>query len=327
MSRRRICRSFRLALLLIGILFYHTALYQYSTLRQYPAVYQVVCEGERASLTQEDYGRICETQKKEESALCYAFWGKTEGADVEGVQWGRRSSVRVYRVRGRMDILFHGCADLQETDLQGCYLDAETARELFGSTEVIGSEISCEGRQFTIRGILEGEKGLLAIRPGERETTDRIALGKDGKDQITGAEVDGFLLRYGISGTAVHVLFLRDILQIFLLLFPVGLCICLFGSLKGWSPEGIRWAVLILMSWMLLRQIEIPERMIPDRWSDLRFWREQWESARDNIAVFARREKTGNELDQLICFLRGAACAVISAVIWRVPLGGRSVHK
>lgn len=327
MSRRKIRRLLKPALLLIGILFYHIALYQYCTLRQYPAVYQVVCEGEHAALTREDYGQICETQEKEESALCYAFWGKTEGADVEEVQWGRRSRVRVYRVRGRMDMLFHGYVDLQDTDLQGCYLDAETARELFGSTEVIGSEISCAGRQFTIRGILEGEKSLLAIRPEEGETTDRIALGKDGKEQITGAEVDAFLLRYGISGTAVHALFFRDILQIFLLLFPVGLSISLFGDLRGWSPEGIRWAVLILMFWMLLRQIEIPERMIPDKWSDLQFWRDQWESARDNIAAFVRQEKTGKELDQLICFLKGAVCAVISVTVWQIPMGGRSVHK
>lgn len=311
----------RLALLLLGLFSYHAAISQHRVLRQYPAVYQVVCGGEHASLTWEDYGRICETQEGEESTLCTAFWGKTEGVDVENVQWSRRSNVCVWRVRGRMDLLFEGAADLQETDRRGCYLDAETARELFGSTEVIGNEVSCMGRQFTIRGILEGEEGLLVIRPGEKETTDRITLMDDGKDRITRSKIDNFLLRYGISGTRVDLMFLAAILQVFLLLFPAGLGICFFKSLKGGKLEGVRWILLLFMFWLLLRQIEIPDTMIPDKWSDLQFWEDWWGSASDNIAAFMEQEKSGKEMGQIECFIKGAVCAVLPVAIWQMPMG------
>lgn len=321
MRRHGSRRLFKLALPLTGLFFYCIAIHQYSSLCQYPAVYQVACGGGHAALTQEDYRQICMTQEKEESSLCYAFWGKTEGVDVENVQGSRRSSVDVWRVRGRLDILFNGSVNLQETDLQGCYLDAETARELFGSTEVTGSEVTCMGRQFTIRGILVGEEDLLILRPGVKETTDHITLGDEDKDPMTASKIESFLLRYGISGRAVDPLFLKYILQILLLLFPAGLGICLFRELKGGRAEGVRWILLLIMFWLLLRRIEIPETMIPDKWSDFQFWKNWWESAGDNMAAFARKEKTGRELAQIICFLKGAVCAAIPVVIWQIPPG------
>lgn len=314
-------RLFALALFLAGIFSYYIAVQQYSLLCQYPAAYQVACGGEHAALTQGDYGQICKTQEKEASSLCYALWGKTTGVEVENVQWSRRASVSVWRVRGRLDILFQGSAYLQETDLQGCYLDAGTARELFGSTEVIGNEISCIGRKFIIRDLLDGEEDLLVIRPGDRETTDHITLGDVDKEPVAASKIESFLLRYGISGRAVDPLFLRGILQIFLLMFPVSLSIRLFRSLKGGSLDGIRWVLLFFMFWMLLRRIQIPDAMIPDKWSNFQFWKNWWESARDNITAFMRQEKTGGELAQIVCFLKGAGSAMISAVIWQMPTG------
>lgn len=303
-------RILRLALPVLGILSYYIGIHDYCQLRAYPDAYQIVCGGE-TSLTKADYENIQETQEKEESACMYALWGKTDGMEVEEMQWGRRSSVAVWKVRGDLEVLFTGSARLLEQDLQGCYLDAETARELFGSTEVIGSEVECAGRRLTVRGILEGEKGLLVIRPGEEERTDRITL-----EDISSSECESFLMRYGISGTAVSGAFLGEILQIFLFLFPVCLVLRFFRSLKGGRADVLRWILLLVLLYLLLRLLEIPETMIPDKWSNFQFWREWWESAESHAAAYMAQEKTGKEMGQIVLFLKGVLCSMVPVVLW-----------
>lgn len=310
MGRYWMGRIVCLALPVLGILSYYIGIHDYCQLRAYPDAYQIVCGG-GTSLTEADYENIRETQEKEESACRYALWGKTDGMEVEEMQWGRRSSVSVWKVRGDLEVLFTGSARLLEQDLQGCYLDAETARELFGSTEVLGSEVRCAGRRLTVRGILEGERGLLVIRPGGEERTDRITL-----ENISASECESFLMRYGISGTAVSGAFLGEILQIFLFLFPVCLVIRLFRGLKGGRADVLRWILLLVLLCVLLRLIKIPETMIPDKWSDFQFWRQWWDLAKSHAAVYMAQEKTGKEMGQIILFLKGSLCSMIPIVVW-----------
>lgn len=314
MSGRRVKRILRLLLPLAVILSYCAGVYAYCLLRQYPAAYQVACGG-GTPMTREDLENIQKTQKKESSALRYAFWKKTESVEVENPRWGRRRTVSVWKVRGDMELLFRGMVKLTEQDQQGCYLDAGTARELFGTAEVVGSEICCQGERLTIRGILEHEDALLAVRPGEKETTDHLTLGG-----ANASDSRNFLLRYGISGTAVSALFLREILQILLMAFPVSLALFLFGSLKDSRAKGVRWFLLFFMLYLLLRQIQIPETLIPDKWSDFEFWKDQWASGRENLRAYMRQEKTGMELARIACFCRGALCALFPAFVWRIPV-------
>lgn len=305
MIRRWWKRSLCLLLTLAGIYSYYTGISCYSQLRHYPNTHQV----SDVSLSKTDYDHIRETQAKEESSLEYALWGKTDGINVENPQFKRSFSVSMWKIRGNLDVVFGGFVKLQEQDARGCYLDAKTARELFGSEEVIGNEIVCQGKRWTIRGILRGGIPVLAVRPGELEFTDCITL-QGGTD----AEVKSFLLRYGISGTAVHGMFLREILQLLLLLFPISLSICFFRNLRGICGDEIRWGLLLLFFFLILRLVEIPETMIPDKWSNFQFWKNWWEAAKSNVEAFLGREKTGMELEWIICFLKGTAWA-LSAVL------------
>lgn len=314
MNRRRVKKILRLILPPAVILSYCAGVYAFCLLSQDPDTYQVACGG-GASLTQEDHENIRKTQEGGASALRYALWKKTESVEVENPRWGRRSTVSEWSVRGDMELLFRGMVKLAEQDLQGCYLDAETARELFGTTAVVGSEICCQGKRLTIRGILEHENGLLALRPGEKETTDHLTFGG-----ASPSEVRNFLLRYGIPGTAVNTFFLREILQILLMLFPLSLALFLFRSLKGSQAEGVRWIVLLFMLYLLLRQIQIPETLIPDKWSDFEFWKEQWTLGRENLYAYMRQEKTGRELAQIACFFRGVLCALFPVFVWQIPI-------
>lgn len=293
--------GFRLALLLVAFFSYYTAICQYRLLAQSPITYQIIGGGDTSSLSKADYENIRETQAKEESELSYALWRKTDGLTAENPKWNRRSSVSLWTVRGSLEVLLDQPVNLQEDDIKGCYLDAKTAQELFGSTEVTGSEIVCEDRTFTVRGILQGEKALMVIRPRETESTDRVTLGN-----ATGQEVERFQMRYGIEGTAANPFFLRGILLLLLFLFPAGLV------LSFPKKNGLRWLLLLGLACLFVRQVQIPETMIPDKWSNFQFWTDWWKAAGENVAAYVQQEKTGRDLVQIACFLKGAICLVIS---------------
>ncbi len=306
-------RILRLLPPLAGILTYCAGISYYSQLRQYPETYQAA----DILLSQEDYENMRETQKEEEDAPDLALWEKTQGVNVQNPQFKRQTSVSLWKIRGNLDILFEGFVKLQEEDINGCYLDAGTAQELFGSAEVAGSEIICQGRRLTIRGILREKEAILAIRPRAQESTDRLTLAG-----ATASDAESFLLRYGVTGAAVTGAFLKEILQLLLLLFPISLAVCLFRSLKGSLSDGFRWILLFLAFFFIFQWIEIPDAMIPDKWSNFQFWKNWQETARNNGMAFFRQEKTGKELAQTICFLKGALCAALSVLAGQMSLRG-----
>ena len=302
MNSRIKTNGLRLALILAAFFSYYMAVCQYRLLIQSPITYQIV-GGEKggSSLTKADYENIKEIQQKEESDVSYALWRKTDDLTVENPKWNRVSSISLWTVRGNLEVLFDQPVKLLEEDTRGCYLDAQTAQELFGSTEVVGSEIVCEGRTFTIRGILQGEKALAVIRPRQTEDTNRVTLGN-----VTGLEAESFQMRYGIEGSAANPFFLRGILQMLLFLFPVGL------ALRFPKKNGLRWLLLFCLACLFVHQVQIPETMIPDKWSNFQFWTEWWKAAGENIAAYVQQDKTGRELAQIACFLKGAVCSVAS---------------
>lgn len=304
-------RIFRLLLPLAGILAYCAGISYYSQMRQRPDTYQVM----DAPLTQQDYENMRQTQKEEENSPDFAFWGKIQGIYVENPQLKREVSVSLWKIRGNLDILLDGFVKLQEEDINGCYLDAGTAQELFGSAQAVGSEIICQGRRLTVRGILKEKEAILAVRPREYESTDRLTLAG-----VTASDAESFLLRYGIAGAAVTGAFLKEILQFLLLLFPISLAVCLFRSLKGSLSDGIRWMLLIFAFFFIFWWVEIPDSMIPDKWSNFQFWKNWWEAAKDNGIAFFWQEKTGKELAQTVCFLKGALCAAASVVVGQTTL-------
>ena len=300
--------GFRLALALLAVLSYYMSICQYRRLLQYPVTYQIVCDEKAGgALTKADYENIREIQEKEENRLSYALWRKTDGLTAENPKWKRTSTVSVCMVRGNLEVLFSGFVKLQEGDVQGCYLDAKTAQELFGSTEVTGSQIVCSGRLLTIRGILQEESNLVVIRPKESETTDRVTF-----ENTDGSEISRFQLRYGIQGTAANGFFLQAILQVFLFLFPASL----FFRLS--KKKGLRWLCFFCLVCLFLHQFKIPETMIPDKWSNFQFWSDWWAAARGNLMAYLRQEKTGRELARMACFGKGAVCAVLPVFFWKL---------
>lgn len=317
-----------LAAALAGFAAYFLSVYYYRLLVQVPVTWQIVCKDGESGQTAQDYKRIQSMQEDEESPLVCAFWKKEEDQTVENSSLGRTCTASVWKVRGSLEVLFHPFVKLQEDDLQGCYLSEEMAGNLFGSVEVVGSQVLYGKRQLTVRGILKEEDPLLVMRPGEQEATDRVTLADQSQRRV-----ESFQMQYQIPGTAVNSLFLGEILQWVILLFPIALAVGFFRDFhrllndrKDDFPvrvlgKAVWWALLAGFAYFLFNSIDIPETMIPDKWSDFQFWKTWWESAKEQILCFVRQEWTGNEMVRMGYFVKSAVCSVVPFFIAAVKEG------
>lgn len=317
-----------LAVTLIGFAAYFFSVYYYCLLVQIPVTWQIVCEDGESGQTAQDYEHIQGMQENEESPLVCAFWKKEEGQTVENSSLGRTCTASVWKVRGNLEVLFYPFVKLQEDDLQGCYLSEKMAGSLFGSAEVVGSQVLYGKRQLTVRGILKDEEPLLVMRPGEQEATDRVTLAEQPQRRV-----ESFQMQYQIPGTAVNSLFLGEILQWLILLFPTVLAVVFFRDFhrllndrKDVFPvqslgKAVWWALLAGVVYFLFNSIDIPETMIPDQWSDFQFWETWWESAKEQILCFVRQEWTGNEMVRMGYFVKSAVCSVVPFFIAAVKKG------
>ncbi len=309
-----------LAIALVGFAAYFASVYNYSLLEQIPASWQICC-GDEGGQTAWDYKRIQAAVKEEGSSGDYAFWKQETDQEVENPDLSRSCSLSVWKIRGSLEVLFRPFILLQEDDIQGCYLSEEAARELFGGIDVIGNSVLYGERQLTVRGILKGNGQLLAARPKEDETTDRITLEEQSKRQV-----ESFQMQYQIQGKAVNSQFLEEILQCLVLLFPCTLAIGFFRRLSRAVPDrscvpgswflgrGAWWMLMTGFILFLFSMIDIPETMIPDKWSDFQFWGLWWESAKEQIGCFIQMEKVGQDLARMEHFVKSTVFLVMSVL-------------
>lgn len=94
------------------------------------------------------------------------FFSERKKQSLENPLWYRRTKTTVVEILGDSTLLFPFGYPLEAGDLNGCLLGEDSARELFGGTEVIGEEIVYAGKTYEIRGILQ-ERDLLVIEGGE----------------------------------------------------------------------------------------------------------------------------------------------------------------
>ncbi len=335
--RVHFCRDclYQIFIMLIVFLSYYLSVHYYHLLADYPKTYQVICRnGEESGLTGEEYEAICKSLQEDTAWRC-AFWKEERGQQAENPEWSRMSEVTVWKVRGDLGVLFHDFVKLQEEDEEGCYLDEETARELFGSSQVMGESITCGERKLTIRGILKQEKALLVFRPKPDEGTDQITLlpveSKENSSFLSTPQE--FMTRFGIQGDCIEAAFLGEIAQVFPLIFPAVLGVSFFCVLRSIGKEqcqkgmkGIKgemfklvwWLFLLGFVYLLLQFIRIPEDMIPDQWSNFAFWGNWWEKERTNVRLYFGQRKTGTELMQLQYFGKSLLFAVIPVFLWRI---------
>lgn len=101
----------------------------------------------------------------------FCIWGQKEGIAVENKNLSRTSTADAILLCGEPGLVFEGCQLPIRGDGQGCIISEDTAWELFGSSQVVGKEVSCRGTSYVVRQVLPIQGHMIAFQLGQRSVT------------------------------------------------------------------------------------------------------------------------------------------------------------
>lgn len=141
------------------------------------------------------------------------IWGEDKNQSLTEQRLGKQTQADVMVLYGSSEWLFSYESILQKSDKEGCLLGEETARKLWGSTDIIGEKISVNDQVWQVRGILHEPQNIMVIEGTEQMETE--CLNRITIDYETGADhlskVETFLIQNGLSGEVLRFDYLNSL--------------------------------------------------------------------------------------------------------------------
>lgn len=239
-----------------------------------------------------------ELEQSEPQRVC--FWGEVPDTALTCQLTGKHANARQMVVSGDSTLLLPETGQLAWRE-DGCYLDTQTADELFGTESASGQLVTCGERVLTVLGTFESLQKLLvrSAVPGDSEQLTAVSL-HDSDPNRAKRGLEEFLLRHGLEGTCMDFVFLSALVQNFLAILPLLLGLQLLRLLlapglltssehRKRPGKVLTWILCAVLSCGLLfltvRFLKIPSDMIPTRWSDFSFWSDWWQRQRQNLLL------------------------------------------
>lgn len=294
-------------------------------------------------LSPEQSEQLCEKMEEEGKGdtPVMTLWKQTEGIEISGADLERGVKVKLLDIWGDVEQVYPECLLLGNTllkeDVSGCMLSEKAAYELFGSTDILGKQIACQGKTYRVRGILKVEEPVF-LRENEKAGFTFIEVrGQPG----SGIEkIRQMLLTAGVvleEGAVVETDTFRGLLR-FLRFIPMGILVWLVYRKvreRCRGREGILWLVRIgvMFVWILAiwKSWCFSEDFIPAKWSDFEFFGELVKEQRTNYGryldiaeVYRDRVLFGDVKDVVIWSIVSAVSAL---GIWLRELEWRPVDK
>lgn len=210
---------------------------------------------EAAEKSQEEKQMGGEQEDGTETMPEFCIWGQKDEVEITNDNLCRSAQADAVMMCGSPELLFEDCRLPGRKDTQGCLLDAKTAWDLFGSSEVTGKEITYEGKRYIIRKVLPGNERIFAYQVSSPQGNGDLQ-GRQPENEAVGGEQnhggeqdyggDSVLNRitmhkpeeksiqdlqalwgnkYGISVTILDLQLLRGIGGFCVLLVPLTSCI------------------------------------------------------------------------------------------------------
>lgn len=212
------------------------------------------------------------------------------GKDLISVKGtGREEAASVYYMKGQPGAVFgKGLVSgryFTEGEENVCLLGRETARNLFGSENILGMKVSWKDKEYMITGIVEGEQ-LLFIVPGENNMTyDGIAVRKIKNAQSsekTFSVIESALGTVGDQRIDGHLYYMTACLFYF---FMIALLI-VFCGLKVKNRKMIFLLCIILAIEFFVLGVKVSafgSDYLPPYWSDFGFFTKLFDEKRIQI--------------------------------------------
>lgn len=139
----------------------------------------------------------------EERAVCDGalFWKKEKGQQITNREFFRSRQADAYTLCGDSTILWADAYPLDYKDERGCLLGDKLADALFGSENIIGEEVSWQGKVFQVRGIIRDSEVFAAEGTKETEFCNVSVYGHDEMEKQR--LMENLENAYGLNGTRV----------------------------------------------------------------------------------------------------------------------------
>lgn len=300
----------------------------------------VLLDGE--PLDGEQAAMLCgqEPESGEQAGFC--FWGEENKTELFCRETGGAGVVNTILVQGNPELIVSGIGTLAYQE-HGCFLDAQTSTQLFGTQQAKGQTVWCGDQPYTVCGTVESMDRIMIRQASEADgaVLDMLSLYLTENSGGSSGSAQQFLIRYGLSGKVMDTQFLSAAAQNMLLLLPLILGIWLIRLLAVQAADadglwyraayaaGALFACAAVL-YFVIRRIEIPPDMIPTKWSDFSFWEQWWENQRENLLLIFRTAKGEAQLTMLwnmslsmIC----SVCAAFSGLLLILGIGTDSKNK
>lgn len=258
-------------------------------------------------------------ESEDRTDVCFLENGGVQIA--ENPEYSRQVKIQFTGITGLATLYDRACAALEEKDAKGCVIDRDTAAELFGSGNCVGSKLTVGDCTYTVRAVASFCQHMILVRASGKDTFCTQALVRRKKGQNLESAASGFLMSNGLTGTLADDSWLDVLVPWFPILFLALFSLAVEKNIV--KVCGQKWSVRILVwgccLFFILRWIHLPYDWLPDKWSDFSFWPAKIRKTMEAFRWYIMFPKTMGQTERLIhgisCMIKcGAAALLMGAV-------------
>lgn len=271
--------------------------------------------------------QIRQAEQLQDIPVTFAAWGQQEDVSVRASQLERTIEVPVLWTDGPAALICQEGNQLDADDTEGCLIGEEIAVKLFGSSQVIGEQLTVDKRELIIRGTLRTiPKAIISSCPQEKtDVLNRMNLRRPA-DADSNWSPDNFLLRTGINACRLDITLAVDAQRLLTGIIPLLLLIhaLIFFHRRFKASRGkpLDQLLLFLLAaaalGIYLRFFYfLPDTLktyAPGQWSDLEYLSAFIKSKNEAVTVLTTLPKTQADLP-LFTTLRSAFFYTLCALI------------
>ncbi|MGL5675562.1 MAG: ABC transporter permease [Cellulosilyticaceae bacterium] len=240
-----------------------------------------------------------EVESTEPLVKAFVAWHEEAGQQLENTELSRKTEGQVITFYGDMSLLILNQAidgtQVYTEDKEGVVITQAVAYELWGDTRVVGQEMTIGEKTYKVRGVVD-DKIPAVFRYEEAEETSYTTLRlqmmevNNIRDHV---QTLGFRynLPFGIlRNFSLTTIVIEHGIRLPLWILGIYTLIRLYKYVyRLRKQKGVFYVACIFtiaVSYVLLQTMDIrvnlPEYMIPSKWSDFAFWTKELESLWQN---------------------------------------------
>ena len=208
-------------------------------------------------------------------------------------------------------------------DGTGIAISEQLARDLWGSIDIVGMSLYVNGEPRTVRGVFRGNLELALVSFHIEDTIQYFTAVELRADYggITRNQAEDFarasglgLPKYILTGSAINLARFMSVLP---LVIPIGYAFVLIIKwLKKYYPKTVVplfFGIIILFAILLPTLLnQIPDWLIPTRWSDFAFWGDLATQASSSLREFLSVNPVLRDVELRIHLLRQLVILMLS---------------